>query len=232
MAMSRPKRRAKTAKELRRRPASRPVPDRILIVTEGSKTEPIYFGRLIDELGLTTAKVTIVGDGGSAPISVVNEAEARLKLDDDFEQVYCLFDRDKHATYNQAIEKVRSIAIRDEFRGKVIAAITSVPCFEIWYLLHVSDSRKPYDNADSPADALIADLKLIDPFKGYAKAECHSFFEKISAERGNALRRSKRFIEEAQKEGAAEFHENPSTRVHILVSALMAVACDKELRSG
>ena len=227
--MARSHRRAKTAKELRRRPATRTVPDRVLIVTEGSKTEPSYFQMLIAELGLTTAKVTIVGEGGSAPISVADEAESRLKRDDDFEQVYCLFDRDRHETYDQALEKVRGIAGRKEFRGKVIAAIPSIPCFEVWYLLHVSDSRKPYESAGSPGDALIADLMQIDPFKAYTKSECRAFFDQISARRSTASKRAIRFLEEAQNEGADEFHENPSTRVHLVVKALGDVARrDKE----
>jgi hypothetical protein len=179
---------------------------------------------LIAELGLTTAKVTIVGDGGSAPISVVNEAENRLKVDNDFEQVYCLFDRDRHVTYDQALEKIQAIAGRGEFRGKVIAAIPSIPCFEVWYLLHVSDSRKPYESAGSPGDALIADLKKNDLFKGYTKSECHAFFDQISPQRSAASKRAVRFLEEARNEGADEFHENPSTRVHLVVKALGDVA--------
>lgn len=222
--MARSNRRAKTAKDLRRRPASRSVPDRVLIVTEGSKTEPSYFKMLIAELGLTTATITIVGDGGAAPISVANEAENRLKRDDDFEQVYCLFDRDKHSTYDQAIEKIKAIAKRREFRGKVIAAIPSIPCFEVWYLFHVSDSRKPYENMGSPGDDLISDLKKIDPFKDYTKSECHAFFDHISSRRSDASKRAEKFLEEAQNEGAVEFHENPSTRVHLVVKALTDVA--------
>lgn len=222
--MGRSHRRAKTAKELRRKPASRTEPDRILIVTEGSKTEPSYFHMLTAELGLTTATVTIVGEGGSAPISVVNEAEDRLKRDDDFEQVYCIFDRDRHKNYDQAIEKIRSIANRNEFRRKVFAAIPSIPCFEVWYLLHVSNSRKPYESGGSPGEDLIADLKQNDPFKRYTKSECHAFFDQISHLRSVASQRAVRFLKEAQNEGAGEFHENPSTRVHLVVKALVDIA--------
>ena len=69
---------------MRPRP-SRVETDKILIVTEGEKTEPDYFRRLIKELGLTTAKVRITGEGDSAPISVVKTAERILDNDDDFE---------------------------------------------------------------------------------------------------------------------------------------------------
>lgn len=225
--MSKSKRRAKSAREMQRRSAFREVPDRVLIVTEGSKTEPAYFRMLIAELGLTTAKVTIVGDGGSALISVVEEAEKRLKQDDDFEQIYCVFDRDRHASYAQALEALRGISARRGFKAKTILAIPSVPCFELWYLLHVSDSRKPYENAGSPGDALIADLKKISPFEGYNKKDCQDFFSHISASRNEAKKRAARHLKAAQDEGAQEFQENPSTRVHLVVGALTEIARKK-----
>lgn len=54
------------------RPApSRSIPDRVLIVTEGTKTEPRYFGLLVNELGLTTVKIS--ESAGSAPINVVKD---------------------------------------------------------------------------------------------------------------------------------------------------------------
>lgn len=63
--------RGKSPGDLKCRAATRIVPDRVLIVTEGSKTEPSYFGKLIAELGLTTAKVCIIGGGGSAHRSML-----------------------------------------------------------------------------------------------------------------------------------------------------------------
>jgi len=222
--MSKSTRRAKSARELKRRPAFRDVPDRVLIVTEGSRTEPAYFRMLIAELGLTSAKVTIVGDGGSAPISVAEEAIKRIEQDDDFEQVYCVFDRDRHVSYSRALDVVRGIGNRKAFRRKRIMAITSVPCFELWYLIHVSDSRKPYEDAGSPADALISDLKKNEIFNGYEKKDCSSFFEKIANSREYASKRAEIFLMQAKNEGAEEFHENPSTRVHIIVQALEEIA--------
>ncbi|KAF0115998.1 MAG: csm2 [Rhodobacteraceae bacterium] len=218
------KRRAKSSQDFKRRPAFRTVPDRILIVTEGSKTEPDYFRLLAAELGLTTAKIIIVGDGGSAPKSVVQETERILSRDSDFEKVYCVFDRDRHESYDQAIGMVRGLSERVAYRGKEIHPITSVPCFEFWYLLHVSDSRKPYENASSPADALIADLKRKRPFEEYSKGRCASFYSQISPMRQSAISRARAFLASARDEGSAEHHENPSTRVYLLVEALEGVA--------
>ena len=68
----------------------RSIPDRVLIVMEGTKTEPSYFKNLVSELELRTVKICPSAD--SAPISVVNEAKKRVSKDKDFEQIYCVFD--------------------------------------------------------------------------------------------------------------------------------------------
>lgn len=222
------KRTPKRGRDLRRRPATRSEPDRVLIVTEGTKTEPAYFRMLIDELGLTTAKVQIVSDGGSAPISVVEEAKKRLQRDSDFEQIYCVFDRDRHPSYDKALMTVEDMAGSRKWRSKTILAITSVPCFEIWYLLHVSNSRKPYESATtggSPADALIMDLKCAHTcFRDYGKAGCDAFFRDIADKRRDAEAHAENFLAQAKEEGAKAFHENPSTRVHLIVRALTEIA--------
>ena len=228
--MARHKRSPKSSRDLKRRPAFRSIPDRILIVTEGSKTEPSYFWMLISELGLTTAKVTIVGDGGSAPINVAEEAIKILEQDDDFEQIYCVFDRDRHASYAQALNLVREMSESKKFKKKTILSITSVPCFEIWYLLHVSGSRKPYESAStggSPAQILISDLRKNEIFADYLKNGCDSFFHEIADKREEAVNRATRFLQAANEEGAEEFHENPSTRVHLLVRALTEISNKK-----
>lgn len=229
--MARPERRPKSGRELRRRAAFRSEPDRVLIVTEGSKTEPAYFRMLINELGLTTAKVTIVGDGGSAPISIVEDTQKHLDRDNDFEQIYCVFDRDRHDSYDKALDAIHGLARQRKLRGKTILAITSVPCFELWYLLHVSASRKPYEAAatgGSPAQALIADLNKHAPFTGYEKKDCASFFCDIASARDQAAQRAEHFLNEARKETTPEFHENPSTRVHMVIMALTEIARKKK----
>ena len=223
-------RRAKNEEGFRRLPPSRDESDRVLIVTEGTKTEPDYFNRLKTELGLTTAEVKITGKGGSAPIRVVETAEQILKKDDEFDQIYLVFDRDTHSTYDVAIKRVSKLANQRQFRKKTVCAITSVPCFEVWFILHVSDSCKPYEVAAtskaSPAKSLISDLrkkKLPNGealFAKYKKTSCEDFYSQITNLRGKAINRASGILEQARKSGDRLHHENPSTRVHILVKAL------------
>ncbi len=161
-------RRAKALGDTRRRAARLEELDRALIVTEGSKTEPRYFKRLIQELGLSAARVNIAGQGGSAPISVVRCAEKLLKRDPDFEHVFLVFDRDRHATYHDAINQARRLRPnKNKAPGnQSIEAIPSVPCFEIRYRFHITGGRKPYpagEGVGSPAWDLIDDLKDLHP---------------------------------------------------------------------
>ena len=222
------KRRGKSPRDTRRRPARLEERERAMIVTEGSKTEPGYFNRLIRELGLTTASVNITGDGGTAPISVVKCAEDLLKDDPDFEHVFLVFDRDRHNTYDAAIAKANALKPRKAPKRQTIKAIPSIPCFEIWYLFHVSGDRKPYSTGagvGSPAQALIDDLKVSHAcFADYDKARCDAFFDEIRPMRDQACAHAERALDEASKDGQKILQENPSTRVHRVVRRLQEMA--------
>jgi RloB-like protein len=221
-------RRSKGKNSFRRRKPTRIERDRVLIVTEGEKTEPDYFKLLISELGLTTAKVKIAGEGGSAPVSVFDTTERILNQDDDFEQIYLVFDRDRHASYDDAIAKTTGLGRRAGFEKKTIRAVTSVPCFEVWYSLHLTDTCKPYGNratGSSPAKAMISDLKKTKLngtklFQGYEKSGCRDFYELITPQRPDAQLRAAGILKQATARGDPLHHEDPSTRVHLLVDAL------------
>lgn len=192
----------------------------MLIVTEGSKTEPNYFNGLIYELGLTTAEVKIVGRGGSAPINVVEKAESILISDDDYEQIYCVFDRDEHAKYDQAIAKVEALQKSSKFDSKTIKAITSFPCFEFWFLLHLCDSGKSYSNSRE----VIAEIMKYDLTGKYKKEDCSVFLNQYSGNREEAKTRAARLLKSAEDASVRKYHENPSTRVHLVVIALEKIS--------
>lgn len=221
------KRRGKSSRDTRRRPARLKERERILIVTEGSKTEPNYFRNLIRELELTTASVNITGDSDSAPTSVVENAEGLLEEDPDFEHVFLVFDRDRHSTYDAAIAKTSTLRPRNAPGRQAILAIPSIPCFEIWYFFHVSNQRRPYpvgNGQGSPSQDVIRDLKVAhDCFAKYEKSSC-DFFDEISPMRDRACTRADRALEETRNEGQPEFEEYPSTRVHLVVRRLQEMA--------
>lgn len=140
--------RRKTAKEARR--ASY---ERILIVTEGRKTEPLYLEevRVAHQLHSTNVEVQ-PGQLGTAPIQVVRYARQLFEKGDlhrgirpkIFDQVYAVFDRDEHDSYFNALNLAKSLdgKLRNDDKQSVsFKGIASVPSFELWLLLHFEGKR-------------------------------------------------------------------------------------------
>ena len=208
------KRKARRATDLARRKSSRAPYDRVLIVCEGSKTEPNYLRELIDCLKLSSANVEVDGDSGSSPISVVQHAKRRYReerdIGDAFDRIFCVFDKDTHATYNEAMSACAG------FRPSgVFQAIPSVPCFEYWLLLHFTYSTRPctHSGGKSACDCLIGELRNYMP--GYAKGG-KGIFNQVMGQTERAVAYSMRALKEARKAGT----DNPTTRMHELVEYL------------
>lgn len=142
--------RRKVAKESRRASYAR-----ILIVTEGSKTEPLYLEEIRSAHQLHSANVEVQpGQLGTAPIQVVRYAQQVFEKGDlnkgirpkSFDQVYVVFDRDDHDSYFDALNLVKALdgKLRNDDRQSVsFSAIASIPCFELWLLLHYEDIQHP-----------------------------------------------------------------------------------------
>lgn len=137
--------RERQRKQLARKQSRRAPYDRILVVSEGSKTEPLYFGEIRTAYRLQTTNVTVRPSVGTAPAQVVQYAHALL-VDGDrhkgiqpraFEQVYAVFDRDNHDSYFDALQLAQSLdgRLRNDAKQSVtFRAIPSIPSFELWLL--------------------------------------------------------------------------------------------------
>lgn len=142
-------------KQLERKQGRRATFDRILIVSEGSKTEPNYFREIRAAYRLHTASVEVQPSQlGTAPIQVVQYAQALFEQGDThkkiqargFEQVYAVFDRDDHVSYFEALRLAESLdgKLKNDAKQFIrFKAIASVPCFELWLLLHYEDIQSP-----------------------------------------------------------------------------------------
>lgn len=140
-------------RQLERKLNRRASYDRILIVSEGSKTEPNYFKEIRAEYRLHSANVEVQpGVLGTQPIQVVEYARELFQKGDRhkgirprvFERVYAVFDRDDHPTFRDALARARELdgALRNDLKQPVkFAAIPSRPSFEFWLLLHFEDVR-------------------------------------------------------------------------------------------
>lgn len=139
------------ASDLARKKARRASYDRVLIVTEGLKTEPNYFNEIRVANRIHTANVQVEPSAfGTEPIQIVEYAETLFLNGDEskniqqraFEEVYVVFDRDDHHTYHNALNKIEALhgKFKNDNQQKVsFKAIASVPCFELWLLLHFED---------------------------------------------------------------------------------------------
>ena len=202
----------------------RPPPrsPRVLIVTEGTVTEPEYFRLLAADLGIGGQRVTVVSSRTSSPMQVVGQALKRVpKVGGSFDYVYCVFDRDTHANYDEAVSLVERMA-KDNRPKRKVAAITSIPCFEYWLYLHVVDSATSYSGVASPCRKLTNDLKKHPLFKNYSKKKgwMAANFEKLAANRGDAVKHSSKRLANARRAGEKPHSEDPSTRIHIVVDDL------------
>lgn len=202
-------RRARQINDLKRSQPKRASYDRVLIVCEGSKTEPNYFRELVDHLKLNSANVEVDGESYSSPRSVVAHAIKRYQNDEEFDRVYCVFDRDEHATFHEALQRIR------ESKKILLNAIVSVPCFEYWLLLHFEFTTKPYARSGerSAADCVIVDLKRYLPT--YNKGD-RKTFQQLKDKLQDAIERSKRILKQCEKNQT----DNPSTQTHLLVEYL------------
>ena len=139
--------RIRGTRSLRRRPGHKPPRGITLIVCEG-KTEQAYFEAARTHYRLTHAEVVIANNKvGSAPISVVDCAERRSQEPGGYDQIYCVFDRDRHESFDRARAKIRMLASRRAKPLPMKEAI-SIPCFEVWVLLHFEQTDAPFDRCE------------------------------------------------------------------------------------
>ena len=205
---------------MKRRGPRREPYDRVLIVCEGSKTEPNYLRELIVHHQLSSANVQIVGDGGAAPVSVVDYAIEQFEKDPDYNSVFCVFDRDEHASFDAAVQRVRDKKlIRREGRRRLgsarFEAITSIPCFEYWILLHFQ-----YTTATMSRFADVEPrLRAIPALAGYNKGAT-GLFVRTQAHLLAALDRADRANQSALDDGSC----NPTTQMPTLIRYLKLLA--------
>jgi hypothetical protein len=199
------------ADSYKRRGPQREPYDYVLIVCEGGKTEPNYFRRLRDVYRLNSANIEITRADGTDPVSVVKFTEARL-IQGEFDRAYCVFDRDGHANYSEALQIV---ANSQNGKNGRLRAITSVPCFEIWVLLHFRYSSAAFNSAGSQSacDRVVAEVRK--HFADYSKGHT-GVYDRLETLMEKAHAHAKRLTEENATTGST----NPATRVHELVEYL------------
>lgn len=195
--------------------------DIVLIICEGTQTEPNYLIELKDFLSLDNAAIHIVPSEGSAPNSVVKHAKSAIKeacnKGNPYSKIYCVMDKDQHPTYTSALQTIKDF--NESARKKcntIICPITSVPCFEYWILMHYSQSTQNFGTSGhSPCGQLIS-TALKTHVEGYEKAD-RAFAKKLISERLETARQNSAITYKAAQSAGTD---DPSTKVHLLVDEL------------
>lgn len=216
------KRKAKSNSQLRRSQAKQKPYDRVLIVCEGAKSEPLYFKSLIKDLRLSTANVKICGEEcDSSPDKVLEYAHSKqdeaISEDNPFDKIFCVIDKDGHAHYQSVLEKIKN--------HPNCEAINSVPCFEYWVLLHFEYTDSPFAKTGSKSCCDTVKSKVKNHLKNYHKGDA-SLYDQLElnpkSSINDAIVRAKQAMLACKKNST----DNPSTRVHELVEYLRSIKSD------
>ncbi|WP_107996634.1 RloB family protein [Neisseria cinerea] len=204
-------------RDLSRKAPKRETYKTILIVCEGEKTEKLYFENLISTENLSSVNVQVYSGRGSDPKSVVETAIEEKDMQSqhlEFDEVYCVIDRDSHQTFDDAKQLAK---------GDNINLIVSYPSFEYWYLCHFKYSRAPIVKIGdkSAGDNCVASLNKEwnkNFSMNYNKAQ-QGVYRILLPYIETAIANSRRAFRETQIDGEL----NPSTAVHNLVDNLRKI---------
>jgi hypothetical protein len=194
-------------KQLIRKGAIKSTQEVVHIFCEG-ETECSYFRKLAQDLRLTSVKAHL--GKGSAPITIVEQAIYLAENEPDIDHIFCVFDKDEHESFDRASRYLIDSKIPN------IKIFTSVPCFEIWLLLHFGYSTKSYIaiRNKSAADHLLSDLQRHLP--QYKKGSNIGWYSHLIDKHVIAITNARRL----QKYNQETQSSNPATNVHELVEFL------------
>ena len=176
---------------------------RFLIVCEGERTEPNYFRGF-----RVPADIEVdIRRGAGMHTSVVRKAISIIEeIDDDYDQVWCVFDRDKNGHNSRSFKEALQIA---RLRG--ISVAYSNDAFELWYLLHFNY----HDTAISRHEYITKLNRYLG--SSYSKNSL-DMYAKLEDKMDVAIRNAKRLISGYNPIDPES--NDPSTTIHLLVEQL------------
>lgn len=176
------------------------VRQRFLIVCEGEKTEPNYF--MSFRVPKNVAEIDVKGVGEN-PSKLVNSAKD-LKEQEDYDQVWCVFDRDSWTPedFNNAIRNAENQGFKVAYSNEA---------FELWYVLHFE-----FLNTGIPRNNYLQKLSLLLNQKYQKNSE--KIYDELFDKQPTAIRNAINLLNQYDPHIPAR--DNPSTTVHLLVQEL------------
>lgn len=202
--------RGKSTNNLKRSSGNKNPRGYFLIVVEGEQTEYNYFDSLKRELKLSTIKIKIVSANGGDPLEIVTTAY-NLYRQKQYDQVFCIFDDDnKPEKYKQALSTAK---------GYNFESITSIPCFEFWFLLHYCYTTSPFSSYDELRPNLESEMRkegILRQGENYNKSD-KLLYQKLKPNQEKAINHAIKLEQNHPNENGCT---KPSTKVHILIDKL------------
>lgn len=190
---------------------TRDLKRRILVICEGTATEPNYFKVCKTHFRATLRELKVRGLG-KAPSTLVHKAKG-IRLQEEaktggvFDEVWCVFDRDDFgANFDQAIRDAGN-------EGFEVAY--SNPCVEVWFCLHFRNLEEPVTR-----DELFRWMAL-HLGRLYDKADA-GLFDDLQPHMEIAHQRAAALVgkHSNQPGGLNPGQHNPLTRLHELMRSL------------
>ncbi len=226
---SRRKKNQSSSRPIRRARGSVAPAISILVVTEGTVTEPTYFIEFRNRFKLLTVEIVVEGSGCGDPKVLAERAleeQRKRKLNarkgllsiaqvEAFDQLWIVFDTDalKSDKLHNGISFAKSNGVR---------YAQSTPCFEFWLLLHLHFTTAPM------ADCAEV-IKWLEKVLGRKYSKKRGNFENlipqfVTEERIQNAIKNTQLVRRHHKSALTQFPCDPSTDVDFLVGALTQTA--------
>jgi hypothetical protein len=181
---------------------TREVRQRFLIVCEGEKTEPNYFNSFRVQKDVIKIDVEGVGENPSKLV----ESAKELKKREDYDQVWCVFDRDNWLPqdFNNAIQNAENQNFNVAYSNEA---------FELWYVLHFE-----FLNTGIPRSDYCK--KLTNLMGKKYKKNSEEIYDELIDKQDIAIKNSRKLLQVHKDRKTPVKDSNPSTTVHLLVEEL------------
>lgn len=183
---------------------------KVLIVCEGTQTEPNYFKAF--DVNRNLLRLDVLGLGRSKLSLVKAACEDKRKAEHQgvpYAHVWCVLDRDAQPSETRDRSDFKSAL--QKARAHKIQLAYSNDCFELWYVLHFN-----FHNAAWHRSQYIDKLsKLLN--KKYVKND-PAIYKQLLNKQKIAIRNAKKLMADKRDPES----DNPSTNVHCLVEFLNA----------
>lgn len=140
-----------------RKRATRPA---ILILCEGTRTEPNYFSDLKEQRRLSQLRVLGLAPGEGLR-GLARRVELEVEPAQGLDEIWCVVDHDERGVefekFLTEVKKLQNLRSRPR-----IQVVVSRPCFEYWFLLHFENTTRAFHGSrggDSACSQVISRLK-------------------------------------------------------------------------